>query len=159
PHGLGGELKLNVDEAYADLLPRQEVLFVTIGGRPLPYFIESLRGEGSWLVKFEEVDDKETAAILQGATISLPTHLIRAAAEAEVAFVPFLSWVGYTIYDAHHGALGTIEEVMDLPQHYLAQIRYQGRELYVPLHHDLIRNIDDEAKRVDMDLPEGLLEL
>jgi 16S rRNA processing protein RimM len=159
-HGLRGEIKLSVHDAYAELVLEQEVLFVAIGGQHLPYFIEILRGGGSWLVKFEEVEDKETAAVLQGATVSLPTSLIQQAAAAEtVAVVPYLSWLGYTLKDAQHGELGQIEEVLDLPQHYLARLRYQGREVYIPLHEDLILRVDDENQCVDMDLPDGLLSL
>jgi 16S rRNA processing protein RimM len=159
-HGLRGEIKLSVKDAYAELVAQQEVLFVAAGGRDLPYFVETLRGGGNWLIKFEDIDDKETAAALQGASVSLPTTLIQqAAVEDTVDVIPFLHWVGYTIVDTQYGRLGPIEEVMDLPQHYLAQVRYQGRELYVPLHKDLILRVDHDARRIEMELPEGLLAL
>jgi 16S rRNA processing protein RimM len=48
---------------------------------------------------------------------------------------------------------------MDLPQHYLAEVSYQGKPVYIPMHPDLILEVQLDTRRVVMQLPEGLLEL
>jgi ribosomal 30S subunit maturation factor RimM len=41
----------------------------------------------------------------------------------------------------------------------MAIVVYEGREVLIPLHEDLIVEADHEAQVVTMRLPEGLLEL
>ncbi|MEL6393995.1 MAG: hypothetical protein AAFR97_14725 [Bacteroidota bacterium] len=66
--------------------------------------------------------------------------------------------MGYSIRAEGYSDLGPIEEVMDLPQHYLAKLDVEGQEVLIPLHDDLILSRNDEDKELVMRLPEGLLD-
>lgn len=74
------------------------------------------------------------------------------------------SWaqiVGYTLVDAATGrVVGEIESVDDSTMNLLFQVRTaDGDEVLVPAHEELIRNIDTEERRMELELPEGLLDL
>ena len=76
----------------------------------------------------------------------------------EEAPLPFSHLLNYTIQAAGYPMLGPIEEIIDLPEHYLAQVKYQGKEVLIPLHEDLILENKAPTKVLVMDLPEGLLD-
>lgn len=153
PHGLKGELKLKVEEQYEeDLLAATAVL---IGQPPIPFFLEYARGGGALIVKLEGFDQREAVAMLSNQDVYLPADQLTAG-PAEVQH-PFLQLVGYTIKAAGYPDMGPIEEVMDLPQHYLAQLIHEGKEVLIPLHEDLIVERKEGEQLLVMQLPEGLL--
>ena len=153
PHGLKGELKLIVEDHYEDeLLAAAAVL---VGEPPIPFFLEYARGGGALIVKLEGFDQREEVAMLSNKDIYLPAdQLTTTPAEVQHAF---LQLVGYTIKAEGYPELGPIKEIMDLPQHYLAQLTHEGNEVLIPLHEDLIVEQRDEERLLLMQLPEGLL--
>jgi 16S rRNA processing protein RimM len=66
---------------------------------------------------------------------------------------------GYQLVDQELGNLGVIEEIVESPGQHLAMLDYQGREVVVPLNPVFIQSVDHNAKKVQVDLPEGLLDL
>jgi 16S rRNA processing protein RimM len=55
--------------------------------------------------------------------------------------------------------IGNIEEVREFPQQEMAIIIRKNSEILIPLNASLIEAIDKEANTVEMNLPEGLLEM
>jgi 16S rRNA processing protein RimM len=66
---------------------------------------------------------------------------------------------GFTLVDVALGEIGVIREVLELPGQFLALVDYQDQEVMVPLHPSLIQKADLKNRILEMDLPEGLLEL
>lgn len=163
-HGVAGELKLFIEERYWEDFLKNERLFIDVKGIKVPYFIETMRGKETPIVKFEDVDSKEAAFGLQSRGLFLrPEDLVpedeREFEPAEDETLPFARVTGYTLIDATLGELGPIEDVFELPQQQMAVLRYQQREVLVPLHEQFIQSVDEAGKRLYVDLPEGLLEL
>lgn len=154
PHGIKGEIKLYVDEGYEDDLFAAKALL--IGQPALPYFIEKLRAGGSIIAKLEEMDQREDVVLLSNKPLFLTADAVTAIVVDEDH--PFLGLVGYTIKAADYPLLGPIVDVMDLPEHHLAEIKYAGNTYYIPLHEDLIVARKESTKVVEMQLPDGLLD-
>jgi len=158
-HGVKGELKISVEDRYYDDAFMVESFILKLGGQPLPHFIKYLRGDRTLLLKLEGVDDKETASALQFIDIFLPKASV---SEANAKFedqIVFLSWVGYTVLDETMGNIGEIDFVYELPEHYLAELIIEHKTVIIPLHFDLIKEVDDKEKTVLMSLPEGILDV
>jgi 16S rRNA processing protein RimM len=161
-HGVQGELKLFVEDRYYEDLIKNERIFVEQKGAKVPFFIEDLRGGGALIVKFEGVDKREAAMLLQSKKIYLrPQDLIPEAErelEVEEEENPFAHLKGYHIHDKHSGDIGPINEIIEMPQQALAVLLHKGNEVMIPLHPKLITSTDKKQKILHMDLPEGLLE-
>lgn len=161
PHGLRGELKLWIDGPFLDPVETAGVLFVEQGGRPLPFFVEHLRGQGALIVKLEEIDSREDAAMLSHKEVYLQSQTLEPVAvepePKEEAFFQSLS--GYLLLDKQLGELGRIARLEEYPQQWMAVLDSPGGEKLVPLVDAFIRKIDAEAQRIYMDLPEGLLDV
>ena len=55
--------------------------------------------------------------------------------------------------------IGTIENINDdLPQP-VFEIKYNSRVVLIPIHEDLIKEIDKENNIIHLDIPDGLLEI
>jgi len=153
PHGLKGEIKLRVLEYYEeDLLELPSVL---IGEPPVPFFVEHIRGGGALIGKFEGLDSREAVSLLSNKPLYALSSLVPER-EPEPD-TPYDALVGWYIEAEEYPRLGPITAIMDLPQHYLAEVTHEGRELLIPLHENLITDVREDDQTLIMDLPTGLL--
>lgn len=162
-HGLTGELKLSIEERYLEDFMKNERIFLELRGLKIPYFIANVRGGGEMILKLEEVDDRDAAIALQGRDVLLreqdilPDHLREFEVEEEET-LQYGHLEGYVIWDETRGEIAPIDEVLEMPQQEMAFLKYKNREVLIPLNEQFIRSIDDNAQRVMMDLPDGLLD-
>lgn len=161
PHGLDGTLKCQIDERYIHDMFHVNAVFIGVGANPIPYFIESFREGNSILMKLEEVNSREDADSLAHKTLFLRPEDIQEVElpQDEYSDTRYEKWVGFQLMDDDLGTIGTIEEILNLPGHFTASVKYKGREVLIPLHENLILNINKEKKEITLSLPSGLLEL
>lgn len=159
PHGVDGAIKVFIEDPYWESFLEAPVVFLEVRGGKVPYFVEEIREANALLVLFDEVDTRETAADLAGKPVFLRAADILPSAGSGPVTTDYSRLAGYTLIDRATGPVGVIGEVLELPQQFVAAVSYQGREVLIPLHEELIALIDPVAQRLEMDLPEGLLEL
>jgi 16S rRNA processing protein RimM len=161
PHGLKGEIKLQIDDHYMEDLLETDVVLLTIKGKPTPYFIEDIRVGNAIIAKFEDVDSVEAATEIGSKELSLREKDILADEERtfeEEEGMEYADCVGYKIMDGDV-VVGTIEEVVEFPQQEMAILTREGKDILIPLNVAFVLRRDDAAKTIFMDLPKGLLEL
>ncbi len=156
--GLHGQIKILLDVFEPEAIQEAEVVFVkTPQGHWAPYFVEfwNIDGRGL-LLQLEGINDRETARLLTGAELGLRAEDLPEASPQEDHSYPF---VGFQIVDQQAGPIGAIQAIIELPQQFLAEVNYQGKEILIPLHEELIVAVNEQQQLLQMDLPEGLLEL
>lgn len=147
-HGTKGELRFIPDFHFK----LKEWVFLSIKGKPVPFFIESVKGsEEAPILKLQNIDDSDTAEKFMGKTLLIPGKSKRKA----LAFEEELN--GFTLYDACEKPLGKIIRLLEMPQQVLAEIQYKNQLVLIPIVEDWILHFDKRKKRIDLDLPEGLL--
>lgn len=155
PHGIKGELGLNVNEEYLDDLLNAP--FVMIGVKPVPYPVQRFVEGGKLRVKLARFESREQVVLLSNKPLWLPAD--RVTVEDELPETPWDWLIGYRVEAEGYPMLGPIERIMDLPNHYLAEIVHASKTVYLPLHEDLVIGVREEDTILVMDLPGGLLEL
>lgn len=152
-HGFKGHLKIFIDEFYIDDFEEMSVIFIN----QLPYFIISkdINSDNQAIIFLEDIDTKEKAHPLQGKDIYAKDDDLTEILDEE----PYNDVVGYTIIDKNSGTLGEINQIIELPHQFLAQVFIDKKEILIPLNEDFIVNIDDDKKTVEMQLPDGFLEI
>lgn len=160
PHGLNGEIKGDIDERFWDDVAEIDAFFVEIKGEKTPYFIEYLRGKGTLIFKFEDIDTKEDASLFTSKNLYLRREDITLS-EEEIndTGLEFSFLEGYELYLEESGKVGFIQYVDEYPQQEMATVQQGEKEILVPLRAAWIISVDKEQKRVVMDLPEGLLDI
>ncbi len=147
-HGTKGELRFLPDYQ----LTLKEWVFLSIKGKPVPFFIESVKGsDDAPIIKLRYIEDTFQAEKFVGKTVLLPGKAKR----KSIAFEEELN--GFTIYDACEKPLGKIIRLLEMPQQVLAEIQYNNQLVLIPIVEDWITSFDKRKKRIDMDLPDGLL--
>jgi 16S rRNA processing protein RimM len=158
-HGVGGEIKVAIEELYEDLFLEADRVFLEIKGAKMPFFLESVRGGGDLIVHFEDVKNKEAAYLLQSKPIFLPVSEVPAYLSLAQATTEYGFLEGFTMIDATAGKLGVVEEILEMPHQEMALIRYNNREVLIPLNKHFIEKIDKPQQQITVNLPEGLLDL
>jgi 16S rRNA processing protein RimM len=163
-HGLEGELKLFVEERFLEDFLKNERIFLDVKGTKIPYFVANVRGKGEMILKLEEVDSRDAAFALQSREVFLreqdliPEHKRELEIEEEET-LEYEHLAGFFVVDKTAGEIGRIEEVLEMPQQEMAFLKYKNREVLIPLNGQYITSIDEQGKKVLVDLPEGLLDV
>jgi 16S rRNA processing protein RimM len=158
-YGTKGELKLAVKDVFVEDLLKVDVAFLKIQGKLVPYFIEYFDYTNNLLVKFEEVDSPEAASKLTSKEFFLRKEAIKVDLTDEADTPELEKLVGFQINDDTVGPVGKIEELIEMPQQLMAIVIYQDREVMIPLHVDLVSEIDQDQRIIKMKLPEGILSI
>lgn len=155
PHGVKGEMNFMFDD---DVFDRDDAdyLIIETEGILVPFFIDEyrFRNDSTALVLLDGIDSQERARELTGCDVYYP----RTNGEDD----DLSSWAkieGFAITNANDGkAVGTITAVDDTTVNTLFVVeKPEGGELLIPAAEELIRNVDFEARTIEMSLPEGLL--
>ena len=155
-HGVHGIIKVMVEPVFMDDLLELEAVFIESPKTPHPFFVKHVEAiaDDMALLTLEEIDSKEKITPLLKCNIQ--------AREEDVSAEEPEDWEdldGYLLIDKNEGIIGPIEELIEMPHQILAQLHYKGKEILVPMHDDLIIEIDDQQRRVTMNLPEGFFEI
>ena len=166
--GLNGEIKVAFEGFFLDYLSLNPIphLYISAGKGTVPYFVQrhsQLDSKQIITLKLEDIDTKEQAQHLRGSDLFFDKEVLDAFFKSlDIEEYTEQSWdflVGYTLIDSDDQQIGTITDVFYLTQHQLAAVDYKGSEVLVPLHEDMIELLDEDAKIIVMDLPDGLLDL
>ena len=156
--GLQGEAQLYFEfDDYEDL--ELDVIFVEVNKKLVPYFIETvkLHNNSTAYATFEDVDHIDKAKALVHKKMYLPNDKMP---ERDPDDFRWTDLVGFLVVDEEHGELGEIVEVNEMPQQFIATVELEGgKQLMFPLSEDLILGIDGEDEVIEVDLPEGLVDL
>lgn len=156
-HGVKGEVKCLLDASDLADIKSLKVLFLNQHEKPLPYFTESIKRkpDDTLIIKWEDVNSPEAAELLRGKDIFIERRNLY----KRKAFSP-IDFTGFVLIDFEtKKEIGTIEDVLQLPAHSLAQLVINNREVLIPLHDNSIKKTDKKNKKVFVLIPDGLLDV
>jgi len=156
-HGLQGHLVLTHELGKRSEFPDVEVFFIEMQGKELlPYFIQEIKAknEKDVHVLFEGVTTPEKARLLLKKGVWLPESDARRLAARNAP----LSMLDYHVVDSGRD-LGPVLEVIEQPLQILLRLEMQGREVLIPLNESTLKFIDHSKRVIDVELPDGLLDV
>lgn len=158
-HGAQGEIKVEIKDQFLEDFIQAEVIFISIQGKPVPFFIENIRDAGDLLLKVEEIDTPAGAKEITSKELFLREADLLEDVETEMPSATFAGCTGFLLEDEELGPVGEVLEVVEYPHQEMAVVRYQEREILIPLHKDLIKHLDKKSRKLIMKLPDGMLDL
>ena len=152
-HGLKGELKVR---PYTETMKRFESLtsiLVEINGNLKEYKIESVRYQKDVvLLKLQGVDIIEDAEKLKGLSIKIPREDGKKLEENEF-FIADL--IGLEVYQNEF--IGIVDDVFEAGGSDVYVVKRKGKkDLLLPAIGSVIKKIDIEGRRIDVEIPRGL---
>lgn len=159
PHGIKGELSLQTASDLFDGENDVPYVICEMDGILVPFFVEEQRykSDSVVLLKLEDVDSDEAARPFVNKDVYYP--LSEVDPEDLAADMTWDSFIGYEVVDAHAGRLGVVEAVDESTLNVLFRIECDGAELLIPAVEEFISWVDQAEKRLEVSLPDGLLEL
>jgi 16S rRNA processing protein RimM len=162
PHGVRGELQLALDTDRPEaVFTRGRVLEVgDARGRPLGrrYTVGRARPfKDGMLVTLEELTTRDDEVEqLRGMALMIPASEAAPADEGEVLYRDL---IGCEVRVGGE-TIGTVKDLLPTRGTELLVIRRRGaKELLVPFVAEVVKSVDVEAKTVEIEPPEGLLDL
>lgn len=157
PHGVKGELTVGF---HLDLDPKDlKCLIVEIDGIFVPFFVESFRGSGKTLIKFEGIDNVEDAVELTNRPIYALKSDIALIDADDSDGIYLYDMVGWSVFDKKE-LIGKIEFFDDSTSNILMNIlSSSGKIILVPFVEEWIESVDLETHELHINLPEGIINL
>jgi len=155
--GLKGELKVAFGDNNKIDLQDQEVIFVREKGQHIPYFVEHYSdNDGTIIMKLEDINSLEQAKSLCKQKIYLDIKEVEASKSHNQ---DPNTLVGFKVHNEDQ-LIGVIDRLESFPQQVMAFVAVaSGDEIMIPLNDEFIKDIDEDAAAIFLELPEGLLEL
>jgi 16S rRNA processing protein RimM len=154
PHGARGEVRgVLLTDVLDNLLHREWVYWVR-GNERRKLEIEAIRSHGLFLlIKFRDVEDRESAQELVGGTLEVSIDELVPLEPGEFYWYQLL---GLDVYTQEGEYLGVLEEVMETAGHDVYVVRREGEEVLLPAVKEVIKQISLEQGRIVVCLLEGL---
>lgn len=156
PHGLQGNVNAFIDADNPYEYQEMESVFVLQHGQLVPFFITAINiNSNKAIVSFEEINSVEEAAELTGLELYLPLTVLPKLSGAQFYYHEI---VGFNVHDAQAGEIGKVVQVVNGAQDLLV-LENGNEEILIPLHDDIVQEVDREKQLLKVSLPEGLLEI
>ena len=153
-----GELLAKLDTDEPELYDNINAVFIDLRGHLVPFFIESAQLHKSDLLrlKFEDIDTENDADALIKSDLYLPLELLP---KLEGNKFYFHEVIGFTIVDTNYGTVGTLTAINDSTAQALFEIDQNGKEILIPMNDEFIVKVDRSQKTIEVQTPEGLIDL
>lgn len=154
-----GEVLLYLDTDDPELYEELESVFVEQNHNLVPFFIEKaqLHKNNFLKVKFEDIDSEQAADEIIGASVYLPLSLLP---KLEGDQFYYHEVIQFDIEDIHHGVFGKIVSINDSSAQPLFEVLSTNhKEMLIPMIDEFIVSINRKEKKVQVSLPEGLLDI
>ena len=156
-HGLKGEVTLRIDNEQFDEIEELNYFLLDINDKLIPYFVENITFHSNKsFVLFQDLKSLEAANQLVGISAYLPLDLL-----PEKDGNDFYSHevVDFLVIDEEKGELGKVQEIIEYPTQSLIQIVINGKEVLIPIHDDIIQDVNREEKKIYIKAPNGLIDM
>jgi len=159
PHGIKGEITLQLETGYDASLDEMPTLFLEIDGLLVPFFLreEGLRFRSSEtaLVHFDWVNNEDEAKKLCGCSVYIQ--------QDDLIFeddeMPLHMLVGFTLFDRERGKIGPITQVDDYSGNLIFTVEYNKQEVMIPFSEDFLTRWDEDKREIELECPDGIFDL
>ena len=151
-NGRDGELLVSFIGIDPEDIDLEEPVFIEFDGLPVPFYFESFtqRGSSRALVRLTGVRSLRDAEELAGAAVYADDDLYEDEEE---------DLTGWTVLQTDGSPAGTVTAHEDIPGNPCIWVETGHGEVLIPLHEELVLEIDEEHETLRMVIPKGLLDL
>jgi 16S rRNA processing protein RimM len=156
-HGFEGAVTVKTELNLSENIPRGEPVFLEIEGRPVPFFVEETYSPrpGILNIKFEDYNGSDKVKEFVGCNVFITSDTGMEEKEDDLSILK-----GYEVISDHGEVVGKISEFIQNPGQILLEVvSEKGKKILLPLHEDLVCDINYDQKTITMVIPEGLTDI
>jgi len=154
-HGLKGGLVAHLSHDLPASTTLDQAIFVEQRGTLVPYFIEAVASKGEQLyITFQDVASLEAAEKLVRCRLFLPRS-----SRPKLKGIEFYDdeVIGFSVIQKET-QLGTVSGIVWSGPQRMLEIK-DGKELLIPVSEAFLKRVDRRGKTIQVELPEGFLDL
>lgn len=154
-HGLRGDVKLVPWMDAAEDFQQLERVYIKTRNELLPATVGAVRYQkNNLIVKFREFNDINEVEGYKGCVVMADRDALPALPEGAHYIVDL---IGLEVYTETGDKIGVISDVFNTGANDIYEVKREGRrELLLPVIDEVVKNIDIEAGKVIVHIPEGL---
>ncbi len=157
PHGLKGEVTVVLEDDAPNDISSLDSVFLEQNSRLVPYFIETVSGQGKkTFLKLEDINSPEAAQQISKQSIYIPRSL-RPKLQRGKFYDDEVK--GFEVVDYQIGLLGEVDDVVAAGPNRLISLQYQSKEVLIPTNGPFIKSVNKTKRRIEVELPEGFLDI
>lgn len=158
-HGIDGHLVIKLFFDPEDEPQKGEPVFIEIDGIPVPFFIDEFRfiSDDSAIVHFDEINSPEEASAFINCRAFTGSH--REYGGQETQDIDYTTLTGFSVVDDKLGNVGILREIVEYSENILMLIDFKDKEILVPFHDDIVKNIDPGSQVINISAPEGIFDI
>ena len=151
-HGYNGTVALVSDGPLDDESESLKEIFVVVDGLYVPFPVEDfvLLTDTLAHIKLEFVESQNEAQKLTGCEVYSITPASKQKTNQESE-----QWLGFTVHDANYGKVGIIRKIEDYKGNIVMHVSDGKKETLISMYPELVTNIDEVAKILYINAPEG----
>jgi 16S rRNA processing protein RimM len=157
-HGFKGELTVFIENGDpADYEDLEEMIVETKEGDQTFKVVNMEKKTNTTLkVRLEGINSEDEARKYLKNPIKVSREEL---SDADLLKISLRELNGYKVIDEKAGEAGVVKGVMELPNNPLLEITFRGKQYLLPIHEDILLNIDETARVVNIAAPEGLFDI
>ncbi len=158
PKGFKGEVNIIIDKSSPVSPKALNQVLILVGKKLVPYPLSSykLTSKGNGLGMFEGINSDLDIDRIKNLSVYLPKKTLPKLNKDEFFLHDLL---GCTLMDKKFGKVGVITEVNTQTSQTILFVETVTDEVVIPFVDDFIVNINTSKKEVNLDLPEGIINL
>lgn len=160
PHGINGEISASIHDIVD--IDRLKFIVLNIDGIFVPFYLSDIRQKSSdtFLLTLEDINSDEQIREYTNKTIYLMAN-DNAVSSHDTSEGMFASdFIGFTVEDISLGRIGQIIDVDDSTSNVLFVVQKDDKSIaYIPIADEYITDISIEMNLIEMNLPDGLIDM
>jgi len=157
-HGISGELVLEFESHFEFSVEEANRFFVELEGLLVPFLIKKeglrFRTANTAIVNLDFVESEKYAKRLVGKSVYL--YISEIIDEPDESLES--QFENYLLIDSKVGNIGMITHVEDFAGNIVLTVLYKGDELLIPYNDNLLVEVNEQQKTIELRLPEGLID-
>ncbi len=156
--GYKGALIIHSNNVFPDEFFEMESAFVELDGGLVPFFfsedVEIIQHtQNSVIVVFDNLDE-QTRTEMIGSKVFIPSS----SGQADSSSLNLIE--NMEVYNEDGTLIGVFNQIIELPGHSLLQVfDTNNKEILIPSDESILKEVNQEEKKIIVKLPEGLLDL
>ena len=157
PFSYKGELKIYIEDFYIDQIKELDSFLLKIQGSYIPFTIKAITKNKSniFRISLDGIDSEDLAKKLTGIEIYSENNLIKSENSKTNKNYIFIYFVIYN----NNSIIGKIIDIIENKNQDLFEVIVNEKRILIPIVDEFVVNIDNDNKKIIMNLPEGLTDL
>jgi 16S rRNA processing protein RimM len=154
-HGIKGGLKLiSYAESLDVFAAGRPIRAIGVDGQEAVYTVHAVRSQGRGAVLFlSEITDRSQAQALSGCKLFIDKTTLPVLAEGTYYWSDL---IGIEVVSVGGRTLGRLESIIETGSNDVYVVKRAAKEILIPALKSVVKAIDLRARRMEVDLPEGL---